>query len=52
MNDITDFESKKLNNMMLQLFEQLQEQLKLLQEELARERTQANIDTTFLLDCL
>ena len=42
MNDSKDFESKKLKHMMVQLLEQQQEQLKLLQEELARERTRAN----------
>ena len=43
MNDSKDFESKKLKHMMVQLLEQQQEQLKLLQEELARERTRAKI---------
>ena len=42
MNDSKNYESTKLKHMMVQLLEQQQEQLKLLKEELARERTRAN----------
>ena len=41
MNDNKNYESKNLKHMMMQLLEQYQEQLKLVQEELAREITRA-----------